>query len=223
MSSDQLPRPVARRSFLSGFGLGAVTVGAFGGMSLPLRAQTAGAFQPTRHAEDDWLELPGKHRFALDATTPAAADESRLFVDNYFVANKNGYGLDPGDLPVVVILRHYATPFAYNDAIWKKYGSLISEELKFTDPNTKQAPRSTCSTRRARRSTASSAAACTSRSVAWRRTTSPAWWPASRAATLAAIYEEAAANLIGNAHMVAAGIVAVDRVQERGYTFAYVG
>jgi hypothetical protein len=33
-----------------------------------------------------------------------------------------------------------------------------------------------------------------------------------------AIYKELAANTIPNSHMVAAGVVAVNRAQERGYT-----
>ena len=37
------------------------------------------------------------------------------------------------------------------------------------------------------------------------------------------IYKELAANLLANSHLVPAGIVAVNRAQERGYTFAYVG
>jgi hypothetical protein len=35
------------------------------------------------------------------------------------------------------------------------------------------------------------------------------------------INEELIANIVTNAHMVPAGIVAVSRAQERGYTFAY--
>ena len=35
-----------------------------------------------------------------------------------------------------------------------------------------------------------------------------------------AIYNELAANLIPNAHLAAAGVVAVNRAQERGYTAA---
>ena len=38
-----------------------------------------------------------------------------------------------------------------------------------------------------------------------------------------AIYKEMTEHLIGNAHLVAAGIVAVNRAQERGYAIAYTG
>jgi hypothetical protein len=35
-----------------------------------------------------------------------------------------------------------------------------------------------------------------------------------------AVYNELVANLVGNSHMAAAGIVAVNRAQERGYTLS---
>ena len=33
------------------------------------------------------------------------------------------------------------------------------------------------------------------------------------------VFKELSANLVSNSHLVAAGIVAVNRAQERGYTF----
>ena len=38
-----------------------------------------------------------------------------------------------------------------------------------------------------------------------------------------AVYKELSSNLVRNSHMVAAGIVAVNRAQERGYAFANAG
>jgi len=37
------------------------------------------------------------------------------------------------------------------------------------------------------------------------------------------VYKEISANLMPNARLVPAGIVAVDRAQEHGYSIAYVG
>ncbi len=37
------------------------------------------------------------------------------------------------------------------------------------------------------------------------------------------VFKELTEHLVANAHMVPAGIVAVNRAQERGYTFAYGG
>jgi len=38
-----------------------------------------------------------------------------------------------------------------------------------------------------------------------------------------AIYKDFAANLVPNSHIVPAGVVAVNRAQERGYTLIYAG
>ena len=38
-----------------------------------------------------------------------------------------------------------------------------------------------------------------------------------------AIYAELVGNLLSNAHMVPAGIVTVNRAQERGYSFVHAG
>ena len=45
-------------------------------------------------------------------------------------------------------------------------------------------------------------------------------WTAGKAD---AVYNELIANVIGNAHMVPSGIVAVGHAQERGYAYAYCG
>ncbi len=68
------------------------------------------------------------------------ADDAPLFAGNFFNANKNSYGLDNADLAVVICLRHHATPFAFNDAIWAKYGAAFSDRINFVDPKTKAAP-----------------------------------------------------------------------------------
>ena len=62
------------------------------------------------------------------------------FADNFFTGNKDGYGLEPADIAVVICLRHRATQFAFSDAVWAKYGAALSESDKFTDPKTGQAP-----------------------------------------------------------------------------------
>jgi hypothetical protein len=68
-------------------------------------------FQPARHPQDDWFDqLPGKHRFFFDATSPTGAGDAITFASNYYTANKSGYGLEPNDLAVVICLRHWATP-----------------------------------------------------------------------------------------------------------------
>ena len=222
MSSDSDLFSAARRSFLSWVGVGAAAFGAVGSTSA--LAQASGPYQPAKHPEDDWMDqLPGKHRLVFDTTTPVGADTVRRFVDNYFFANKVGYSLEPSDLAVIVILRHHSTPFAYNDAMWAKHGAAMSAELKFTDPATSQAP-----THNVYNTSDTTFDSLAGRGVHFGVCGMATKYFASVAAKKSGgsadeIYRELTANLVRNSHVVPAGIVAVNRAQERGYTFAFVG
>jgi hypothetical protein len=218
-----------RRSVMSGLGIAAVGV-ALG--SKPLSAQGAGAaggrFQPARHQQDAWLDaVAGKHRIFIDASTPRGAGEAILYANNQYEANKSGYALAEPDIVVVACMRHFATPFAYNDAIWKKYGKNFSMMIEFTDPKTKQAP-STNLLNSSAYGIALSNFGNTIDSVVKRGTRFAVCDMATHffAAQLAmetkgnadAVYKELVGNLIPNSHMVAAGVVAVNRAQEYGYS-----
>src|SRR5438874_1820518 len=130
---------VARRSFISGIAAAAAALG-FGPATAEADTKASG-FQPVRHPQDDWLDkLPGKHRMFIDAVTANGAGEAILFANNLYEANKSAYSLGDSDLAIVICMRHFATPFAFTDAVWAKYGKGISEMLKFTDPRTHEAP-----------------------------------------------------------------------------------
>src|SRR3982074_134234 len=121
-----------RRSFLSRFGVAAaaMTLG-----SAKASAEQPSAWQPARDAKDDWLgQIPGKHRLFFDTPTDGGLREARGFTNNYFDGNKNAYGLEASDLAVVICLRHSATPFAFTDPFWAKYGPIIAESLTLADP-----------------------------------------------------------------------------------------
>jgi hypothetical protein len=217
----------ARRSLMSGL------VGAAAGVAFapkPLAAQTAGGgrFQAARHQQDAWLDaVTGKHRIFIDASTPRGAGEAILYANNLYEANKSGYTLPESDIVVVACMRHFATPFAYNDAMWKKYGKNFSMMLEFTDPKTKQAP-STNLLNSSAYGMALSNLGNTVDSVVKRGTRFAVCDMATHffAAELAnatkgnadAIYKELVANRIPNSHIVAAGVVAVNRAQEYGFT-----
>ena len=213
----------ARRAFLSRLGTGATAAG------LTVLAQGPAAAQPVRpsewrakrHSEDDWLDrIPGGHRFVFDTTTPAAFDNVLRFASNYFTANKNGYGLSNEDLAVVIIARHHSTAFAYTDAMWSKYGTSLASRDGFTDPATRQPP--TANVYRAR--TEELLRQGVHLAVCQMATRNLAGIVAKSAgADTDAIYKELVSNLLNNAHMVPAGIVALNRAQERGYSFAYGG
>lgn len=223
MSEDpDLPQ---RRALMTGAAvLGAGIAAALPGQG---RAQT-GAWRPARHPQDDWMELPGAHRLALDCTLPAAAADALAYAGTYYRTNLEGYGLRPASLAVVFIFRHQATVFGYNDAMWAKYGAPLGGIVKLVDPATNKAPvrnlydvkdpeglRSTLSDMRANGAHFAVCGAATQFiSQALARATH---------GKAEAIHDELAANLIPNAHLVASGIVAVNRTQERGYALAYAG
>ncbi len=222
MSVDRESMSSARRSFLSRISGGAAAFGFMGGAGLSPRA-AAGTFQAAKHPQDDWMELPGTHRLMLDTTSSDAVNIGRRFVENFFAANKSGYGVEGSDLAVVMILRHRATAFGYADAMWGKYGAALSEAVEFVDPKTKQPPTTNVY------NTGEFAFDSLVRrgvhfAVCGRATHHLADVLAKKAGGDAdAVYRDLTANLIGNAHIVPAGIVALSRLQERGYTVAYVG
>jgi hypothetical protein len=216
---------LARRSLMSGLGAAA---------AFALTSKTAVAqappkpFQPARHSQDAWLNaVHGTHRNFIDASTVNGAGEAMLYANNLYEANKTGYSLLENDVAVVTCLRHFATAFAFNDAIWAKYGKVMSTMLQFTDPKTKEAP-STNLLNSAAYGMALPNFGNTIESVVKRGTQFAVCDMATHffAGQIAmasggnadAVYKELVANTIPNSHMVAAGVVAVNRAQEYGYT-----
>ena len=212
--------------------LGAPALGEAAAAQAPAAA-AGGRFQPARHTQDDWLDkIPGKHRFVFDTTSPNAFGESLLYSNNFFVANQDAYGLGNPDLAVVIVARHFSTPFAYNEAIWAKYGPAFGKMLNVNDPQTKEPPKINIYNSAAAVASLPSLGT-TLDTVLKRNVQFAVCQMATRfiSGQLAqgtggnadAIFNELAANLIANARLVPAGIVAVNRAQEHGYTFAYVG
>jgi len=218
---------ILRRSFLSS--LGASIALQPPGISGQSPASTT--WQPARHAEDDWLDrIPGKHRLVFDTTTPEGFGGALLYSNNFLDTNKNAYGLEYSDVALVIVVRHNSTPFAYNDAIWSKYGRVLAQRLNFNDPKTKHPPDVNLYNVPASASMLTSLG-ITIDSVTKRGAQLAVCRVATRnlAGAIAAatgspaekINEELIANIVSNARMVPAGIIAVSRAQERGYTFAY--
>jgi len=236
MTQDSGRGPLARRSFLSRIMAGTGAFGAaFAGVSTveAQSAPAAGGFQPARHAEDDWFDqTTAKHRFFYDTTKAAAFGQALFFARNYFVASASGYKLTDADVAQIICMRHESTSFAFTDAMWAKYGAALSERAdKFVDPKTKQVPTTNIMRvggygelmtnvnvtidQMAQRGVRFAVCAMATRAAAQLAAT-------KTGGNVDAIFKELTENLIPNAHMVPAGIVAVNRAQERGYSFAYV-
>jgi intracellular sulfur oxidation DsrE/DsrF family protein len=227
-----------RRSFLSRLGLGSALGAAFGFREASAQTRPAGnqggtAFQPARHPQDDWLDaLPGKHRYFFDTLTPDGFGHGVFFANNYFTASKNAYGLEASDLALAICMRHQSTGFAFTDAMWVKYGAALSERAgNFLDPKTKAVP--TLNVYRVEGGYGLQNMNVTIDALVKSGVHFAVCQLATRAiAGVAArrtggktdeIYTELTSNLIPNAHMVPAGIIAVNRAQEHGYSLAYIG
>jgi hypothetical protein len=227
--TDRVRSDLVRRSFFARLGGAAAAFAAWG--AEPLRAQTpsvASSWRPDRHAQDDWLELPGTHRFFFDVTTAPGVVDALQFAGNFYDVNKNEYGIAAADLAVIVCLRHNAAPFGYTDAMWKKYGATLARRAEYVDPRNKDAVPS------ANPHTPTAAAdAARVRGLA-SLIRNGARFAVCNVSTLGIagmiartvdgnrdeIYKELSANLIERARLVPAGIVAVNRAQERGYSIA---
>jgi hypothetical protein len=79
---------------------------------------------------EHWLDnLKGTHKQLVDAYQP---NEGFPFA---FVWSFGLVQPPPAQIGTVMVLRHFAMPFALNDAMWAKYK--IGQNIKFNDPLTK--------------------------------------------------------------------------------------
>jgi len=198
------------------------------------RAQSGvSTFRPTRHKQDSWMdEVKGQHRVLIDSSTPSSGAEALLYANNLYMANDGGYSLKPSDLAIIVCLRHFSTPFAYNDAAWKKYGKAFSSLIQFKDPKTGLAPSSNLMNS-ADYGLALPNLGVTLNSLIERGTRFAVCDVATNfiatqiaqdsGASKDSVYKELVASAIPNSHFVPAGVVAVTRAQEYNYSLLSAG
>ncbi len=138
MENNNLRQPSPRRNFLSTLAAGAAALGVATFLT-PLRVK-AGALQTEAGNlpgdPDAWFaKIKGKHRIVFDATQPK---EIFPFAwPRVFLLTNEATGSPAKDCSVVVILRHDAIPYAFEDKLWEKYK--FGELFKANDPVTKAA------------------------------------------------------------------------------------
>lgn len=223
MANSLTGTTAARRSFLARLAAGIGAGGAALVAASPAAAQTPKGFTPRRHAEDDWLDTLGtQHRFVFDTTTTAAFSDALRFANNFLIANQTGYGLKDADSGVVIVARHFSTPYAYNDALWAKYGATLSTfanpgapaaKVPSTNPFQDAATVDVVVGALIKRGAHLAVCGMATRFLAGQIAK-------ATSGNADTIHAEIAANLVPNAHLMAAGILAVNRAQERGYTLA---
>jgi len=226
MKNDNL----TRRLLMTGIG---ASVPALALAPSVARAQSPSGFTPARHDLDAWMDaVPGQHRVFIDSSTPAGGAEAVLYANNIFRANENAYSIPASDLAVVVCFRHFSTIFAYNDAIWAKYGAHLGGAVGFNDPNTGEPPTSNLmdsadygmalpnfgNTITQQIARGAQFAVCQAATNFFAGIIAEATGGAREE-----IFEELVANAIPNSHFMSAGVIATTRAQEYGYSLLYAG
>ena len=217
--SRQTPSSPERRSFLTRFKAGAssIAVLAMGEIAMAQVKSTATTrWEPARHDKDDWMDqLPGKHRLVIDTTSADGFRNALLFAGNFMLANLNDYGLQNQDLALIVVARHISTGYGFNNDMWAKYGAALTGAVPAADAKAKEQPKGNPN--------ATSLASLSSQgvqfavcSMATRRLAGTI--TRATGGNTDAVNSELMANLVSNGRMVPAGIVAVNRAQERGYS-----
>jgi hypothetical protein len=212
-----------RRALLSGLGVAAAAV-ALG--ASPARAQTRGTFAPARHTQDEWLDqVPGKHRVFIDSASADGISDALLYGSNLFTASKSGYGLEDADLALIVCMRHFSTPFGFNNAMWAKYGKPMADMAKYTNPKGADAPAANPHIPSRGNGGIPGLAAKGAQFAVCDMATH---FLAGQIATAVSgkaddIYQEMVANMVPNSRFVAAGVIGATRAQEYGYTLLVAG
>jgi intracellular sulfur oxidation DsrE/DsrF family protein len=121
----------SRRNFI-----GTLAAGATAGM-YAIPSPLFGGNAPNEMAEDDpdaWFnKIKGKHRIVFDCTRP---HEIFPFAwPRVFLMTNDHTGTPATECGVVVVLRHDAIPYAFEDKLWQAYG--FGEMFKADDPLTK--------------------------------------------------------------------------------------
>ena len=220
-----------RRSFLTQLGAGVTAAGVVGGVELANAQSSSSSFRPATHAQDDWMgRIPGKHRLVIDTTTAAGLGAALLYANNFLTASKE-YGLKDQDNAVIIVARHFSTPFAYKDAVWAKYAKVMPPVATMKDPKTSQVPGFNLFNATGYGmdlpNFGTTIDAVVGRGVHFAvcqmATQFFAGLIAGQAGNKQAVYDELAGSLVGNSHLVAAGVVGVNRAQEYGYTLVTAG
>jgi hypothetical protein len=225
-----------RRSLIVGMGAAAAgfSIGASAACAQtpPAASESTTGFVPARHEQDEWMNaLPGQHRVFVDSATARGGAEALLYANNLYNAQENAYSGSPADFAMVVCFRHLSTPFGYNDDVWSRYGEAFQGLMDFSDPDTGGAP--TTNLMNAADRSGLPNLGSTIDSLVARGTEFAVCNAATRfiaqqignaqGESADAVYEDLVAGAIPNSRFVSAGVMALTRAQEYGYSLLYAG
>lgn len=207
-----------RRAFLAALG-GATTF--LTPSSAASAAQPGRTTASRRHEQDDWLDqAPSGHRVIFDTWMADKVGEAVGFANNWMRINKDAYGLAETDLAMILVARHGSAPFAFDEAIWTKYGRIFAANMSANDKVAHPNPSTNVHAERLRAlgKQGMRLAVCNLTTGAYTRMIAK-----ETGSTPEAVLKELTGNTVAPATFVPAGIVAVTRAQERGYALVSIG
>jgi len=112
-------KPTSRRGFLGSLAAGTTALG-ISAIATPLSLHAEPIAGTNPEDPDAWFnKIKGKHKVIFDATKP---HEIFPFAwPKVFLLTNQATGTPPKDCSVVVVLRHDAIPYAFEDRLWAKY------------------------------------------------------------------------------------------------------
>jgi hypothetical protein len=118
--NTQTQDSLVRRSFLArvaSLGTALAAVAAF-----PSKSAARSTRGPT-HRADAWFdELTGQHKNIFDCVSIETGPDGWAFARNFLTANTGPiYQLEDSDVNAIVCVRHLASVYGFNDAVWAKY------------------------------------------------------------------------------------------------------
>jgi intracellular sulfur oxidation DsrE/DsrF family protein len=160
------------------------------------------------------------------------------YATNILNAHVNAYKGADKDMAIILCLRHASTILGFSDAMWAKYGASLNSMSAMmsgrapsgqvdpaAQPGVAAAPAAATAapaTNPQARAIATAAGRGVHFAICDTATTALAGMIARPAGLKAAdVHDELVANLIPSAHMVPAGVMALTRAQEYGYSFMY--
>ena len=224
MSTPSVPR----RSFLGRFFVGSIAALSASPVLAAACAPGASTAPASTNELDTWLAtMHGPEKVFYDATMAAGAMDGILFARNFLKFSQEKLGTKDSEMSVIVSFRHFATPYGYNDAMWKKYPQ-FGAMLKVDDPKTKKpAVRNVPLTDEMEGFPGTSLPALAAHgvkfSVCGAATAFLAGVVAGKTGDAKAVEADLSANLIPGAILAPAGVVAVQRAQKAGFAYTYTG
>jgi intracellular sulfur oxidation DsrE/DsrF family protein len=207
---------VVRRSFVARLATAGSALAA--AVALPSKSAAQSSRGPT-HPADAWLDdLKGQHKNIFDCTSIETGPTGWTFARNFLTANTGPiYQLKDADVNAIVCVRHLASVFGFNDAVWTKYKLGDSQKVNEGGVPAVKNPQSNTANDLARRGVI--VAVCGMATTRIARTVA-----ADTGLNAADIEADLRANLVTpTARVVAAGVIVTNRAQEKGFTYTYVG